>query len=233
MKDESQTYSYTFLFPDGHKKTFNIKLNADSQLINKIVEHPPSWTKLEHHQCTPCPLTVLKHPLCPAAFAISSLVSGFKGTRSYSSCVVECTSFARKVTKETSVQDGLASILGLLLATSGCPIMDFFKPLARFHLPFSTVDETIFRVFATYMLKQYYLHNKGQAGDFTLHKIKKHYKLVNLVNKGILARIGDIAEHDADQNAIVTLNSLAQILDMEIDTNLESLQHLFDGGTLF
>jgi len=227
MKADVTTYEYIFIFPDGKQKSFKIALNAVSLSINTCPTSPPQWTWLEHHQCIPCSLSAKIHTFCPAALAISSLVTTFQDTVSHKSCVVSCVSLDRTVTKETTIQDGLSSILGLLMATSGCPIMDFFRPLARFHLPFSTVDETIFRVFTTYMLRQYYRRSEGQNSDFELKDIRNQYALVKQVNKGMLERIRDIAQFDADKNAIVTLDSLAQILEMEIDTNLESLQYLF------
>lgn len=48
-----------------------------------------------------------------------------------------------------------------------------------------------------------------------------------MVNAGILERIRNISALDADKNALITLTSLAQILELEIETNLESLQSLF------
>ena len=227
MKDDITTYEYIFTFPTGKQKSFKIALNGVSLSTNTCPVSPPQWARLEHHQCTPCSLSTKVHTSCPAALAISSLVTTFQGTVSHKSCVVSCVSEDRTVTKETTVQEGLASILGLLMATSGCPIMNFFRPLARFHLPFSTVDETIFRVFTTYMLRQYYRQSEGQNCGFELKDIRNQYALVKQVNKGMLERIRDIAQFDADKNAIVTLDSLAQILEMEIDTNLESLQYLF------
>ncbi len=232
MGSDSTVYDYSFIFPSGNKKKFTITLDSNSLHINSCPVSPPLWARLENHQCSSCPLSCAKHPFCPASLAISSLVTTFQNTPSYASCVVACKSFDRTVTKETTVQEGLASILGLLMATSGCPVMDFFRPLARFHLPFSTVDETIFRVFTTYMLRQYYRHSKNLHGDFELKNIKKHYGRVKSVNRGMLERIKEIEALDADKNAIVTLNSLTQILEMELDSNLESLHYLFDGESI-
>ncbi len=227
MKDNITTYNYIFVFPDGNQKSFKIALNTFSLSLNTCPVSPPKWAWLKHHQCKPCSLSAAVHTFCPAALAITSLVTTFQDTVSHKACVVSCVSKDRTVTKETTVQDGLASILGLLMATSGCPIMDFFRPLAMFHLPFSTVDETIFRVFTTYMLRQYYRRSEKQNAGIELKDIKKHYTLVKQVNNGMLERIRDITQFDADKNAIVTLDSLAQILEMEIDTNLESLRNLF------
>lgn len=225
MEATARVYKYSFSFPHRDTITFNVSLNSISHYINTCPVDPPAWSRLVSHQCAPCTLTAEHHPFCPIALNIAELVTAFKDTASYVHCTVSCSSVERMVTKDTSVQEGLASILGLLMATSGCPVMDFFRPMARFHLPFSTVDESIFRIGAMYMLRQYY--RNGSSRRDPLAEMKTHFSEVKLVNAGILERILNITGLDADKNAIVTLTSLAQILEMEVDTKLESLQSLF------
>ncbi|MDK9707819.1 MAG: hypothetical protein OEL83_12290 [Desulforhopalus sp.] len=220
-------YEYSFLLPDLRCITFSVIIDPLSHEIATCPIIAPAWARLEFHQCAPCTLKVEEHPYCPVALSISDLVTTFKATPSHVECTVSCRSPDRTVMKETKIQEGLTSILGLLIAISGCPIMEFFKPLARFHLPFATVDESIFRIVAMYMLRKYY-QNEGMVRDhFSLGDIKDHYALVRLVNKGIFDRVHSVTQFDADKNAIITLNSLGQILEMEIDSNLESLAHLF------
>lgn len=60
-----------------------------------------------------------------------------------------------------------------------------------------------------------------------MHRIQDHYDEVQQVNEGILKRINMTSEMDADKNAIITLNSLAQILVMEVDEDLDSFKRLF------
>lgn len=227
MESTPRTYQYTFEFPDGRKKSFSVSLDSISQCANSCPSPPPMWARLEYHQCQVCPLTQGEYHFCPVAVSISTLIAEFSTTVSYSACKVSCVAPERTMSKETTVQDGLASILGLLMATSGCPIMEPLRPLARFHLPFSTVDESLFRFLAAYMIRQYYIHSLSDKGDFNLRNIKKHYSLVRQVNKGMLQRIMDISKRDADKNAIVNLNSVAQILDFEADDNFETLSYLF------
>ena len=222
-----RTYIYTFLFAAHGTINFTVTIDSATQQINTCPIVAPEWARLRYHQCAPCPLRHEEHPFCPVALSIAELVTAFKDIASFVKCTVRCVSPERTVSKETIVQEGIASILGLLMAVSGCPIMDFFKPLARFHLPFATVDESIFRIVSVYMLRQYYRKDVSQKDRDFLDDIKDRYALVKKVNKGILERILSITELDADKNAIVTLSSLGQILEMEIDTNLESLQHLF------
>ena len=227
MAAGTRTYFYTFSLPDQRNIEFTVAIEPISQHINNCPLAPPAWARLEFHQCPPCPLQVEKHPYCPVVLSISDLVTTFKNTASFAKCRVTCVTPERTMMKDTTVQEGLASILGLLMAISGCPIMDFFKPLAQFHLPFASVDESIFRIVAVYMLRQYYRKGNTLNHQFLLDDIKAHYGLVKQVNKGILDRILSITDLDADKNAIVTLASLGQILEMEIDANLESLHHLF------
>ena len=60
-----------------------------------------------------------------------------------------------------------------------------------------------------------------------MHRIKDYYAEVQQVNEGILKRISMTSEMDADKNAIITLNSLAQILVKEVDEDLDSFKQLF------
>ena len=137
---------------------------------------------------------------------------------------------ARTVSKNTSVQDGLSSILGMIMATSSCPSLSLLKPLAYFHLPFATVEETLFRAASSYLLRQYFIAADGGEADFSLAIIGSHYSDIQKVNAGILRRIHSAARSDADKNALIILNSLAQILEMEIADQLESLRPLFAGS---
>lgn len=227
MDAKMGTYLYMFEFADRNPVEFQVSLDPQSNCSATCPVNPPEWTRLQYHQCSICSLDPHACPYCPVALNISELVITFNDVKSYQPCKVVCISSERVVSKQTTVQDGIASIVGLQMAISGCPVMDFFRPMARFHLPFATVDESIFRVVACYLLTQ--LYKSGQTQQFTsdLADIKDLYARVKNVNKGMLERIKNVSVSDADRNAIVTLNSLAQILEMEIDANLETLAHIF------
>ena len=64
--------------------------------------------------------------------------------------------------------------------------------------------------------------------DLQLKLLDQHYEKVQAVNRGILDRIGNVSQKDADKNAIVILNALAQMLSMEIDEGLNSFEYLFE-----
>lgn len=221
------TYNYCFDFPDSSKKRFLIKLDPETFDYKPSGGTPPEWAKLEVARCPCCKLKSEEHQYCPIAANIAELVLAFKDTASYKSCSVSCISTARSCTKETTVQDGLASILGIIMATSGCPSMKILKPMACFHLPFATVQESNYRSASAYLLRQYFTHKKGESADFFMDRIQEFYQEVQEVNKGIFKRIDMTSEMNADKNAIVTLNALAQILVMEVNESLESLKPVF------
>lgn len=228
MTEDPYLITYQFQFDAGDTKHFALPL--DPQTVTLLLPEPaatPEWTRLEYRQCGCCPLDKADHPNCPVAVNIAELMDAFKDAISSDSCQVICSTPEREYKKQTSVQDGLFSILGIVMATSNCPVMSFFKPMARFHLPFSTVQETIFRSSSVYLLRQYFEHKKGKRPDMDLDKLDDHYGKVQEVNHGILHRTESVPKKDADKNAIVILNALAQLLTVEIKEDLNSLEHLF------
>ena len=227
MNTEDITFNYCFDFTNGVRKRFLIKLDAKSLKNKHVSPHKADWTILSTHQCSCCRLDRKTTAHCPVAVSIADLVSSFKDILSHESCTVSCITVERTVSKETIVQDGLSSIMGIIMATSGCPTMDVLRPMARFHLPFATVDESMFRSISVYLLNQFFIEKESGKGDFQLHKIKQYWHQIEKVNEGILNRIKSATDLDADRNAIVILNSLAQILNMEIDDDLSSLSSIF------
>jgi hypothetical protein len=227
MTKEDITYKYCFDFPNGVRKRFLFELDGNTLLLKPAVNHTPDWTQLTEHQCSCCVLKEEDFFYCPIAVNISDVVATFKDTVSYESCKVSCVTAERTVIKDTIVQDGLSSIMGIIMATSGCPTMNILRPMARFHLPFATVDESMFRSASVYLLRQYFTLNEEGKGDFFLKNIRSHYSKIERVNSGVLKRIQHATKLDADKNALVILNSLAQILSLEIDENLQSLKHIF------
>lgn len=228
MGEEHYLITYEFQFEGGDTKRFELPLDANTvTLVLPESGDKPEWTRLEYCQCVCCPLDPEQTPYCPLAVNIAELVEAFKTAISSDSCEVTCHTPERTYKKHTSIQDGLFSIFGIVMATSGCPILNFFKPMARFHLPFSSVEESVFRSTSIYLLRQYFEHKRGNRPDLDLNQLDNHYTKVQEVNHGILRRTENIGEQDADKNAIVILNALAQLLAVEIEGNLNSLEYLF------
>ena len=228
MENEHYTIQYEFSFPGGNVEKFDLVLDeATVSLINFNADLRPFWTQLSHKQCKCCPLDEEKNPYCPVAVNIAELVERFKDRLSIEECLVKCVTPERTYLKETSVTEGLYSILGIVMATSDCPIMAFYKPMARFHLPFASTQETVFRSASCYLLQQYFEHKRGNKPDLELQELGNHLVKVQQVNTGALARIRSVPRKDADSNAIIILDSFSQILSMAIEGSLSSLEYLF------
>jgi len=224
-------FHYQFRFPNGRSKEYAIALNPETLSLIPMasVSEPLEWVRLTYHQCRECPLKPEHYTCCPIALNIMELVETFKNVFSYHDCVVICKMAERTYSKKTSVMEGLSAIFGVIMATSDCPVMEFLKPMARFHLPFATIEETTVRTASMYLLAQYFKH-KDQAGiKCNFNSLENHYSKVQLVNEGLLSRINSVSSEDADKNAIVALHSLSQFLSMEIDYSLCGLEHIFTG----
>jgi len=190
---------------------------------------PPSWAQLGNHQCQDCPLNAEKSPHCPIARNLAHLIEAFAGKRSYSKMNLLVRTQERSYLRKGALQEGLFSIFGIIMATSDCPEMNFLKPMAKFHLPFATPEETVLRSVSFFLLGQFF---QGQKGSFDLAPLEENYRRVERVNEGILNRIHGLIEDqnqkgDADQNALVILNAFAQILSIEINRKMSSLEPLF------
>jgi hypothetical protein len=216
---------YHFQFPDGRTESLQVGPAVPGQVQADL----PPWTELGFHQCSNCPLSTANTAHCPMAVRLVPLVALFDKVRSYDDVAAQVESEERTVTKRTSVQQVLRSLMGLLAASSDCPHIEFLKPMARFHLPFSSTEETIYRVVSTYLLAQYFLRQQGKAADAGLEGLKARYRELHQVNVGMAERLGAIRVQDGDSsvNALVLLDLFAHSLPDSIDAELEELQPAF------
>ncbi|MBW2604854.1 MAG: hypothetical protein JRE28_11160 [Deltaproteobacteria bacterium] len=228
-RQNSFRFQYQFQFEDGYTKNYHIALDPKTlSLIPDEHRHKPQdWTHLKYKQCSNCSLVIDSHPFCPIAVNIMELVETFKDVLSYQNCTVVCETEDRTYSKNTSIMEGLSAIFGVIMATSDCPIMNFLKPMARFHLPFASVEETTVRTTSMYLLGQYFRHKDQTDIKMDFKTLENHYAQVKLVNEGVIKRISSVSKKDADKNAIVTLHSLSLFLSMEIDYSLSSLEYIF------
>jgi hypothetical protein len=214
---------------DGNRHKFRIDLDPRTLSIIRAESHRfPEWCRLEFEQCVCCPLDPERDSYCPVAVNISEIIEIFKDRVSSDECKIRCITPERIYLKKTSLMEGLSSVLGIIMATSDCPVMNFFKPMARFHLPFSTGEETTVRATSMFLLSYYLKHGSDGSPREAMAQLEANYARVKQVNEGLFARITGVSSEDADKNAIVMLHSLSQLLSMEIDYNLDSIAFLFD-----
>ena len=231
--NETIRFLYTFEFPDSTEKEFEVQLNAKTlELVTKKDPPKPAWTKLKYKQCEQCPLGD-EHEYCPVAVNLSALVESFKDSVSYENTNVRVQTNERIYEKATTLQKGLSSIIGMYMVTRACPVMDKLRPMVRFHLPFGSMEETVYRAVSMYLTAQYLLMRKGKTPDWDLKKLVEIYKAVTHVNRGISNRLSSASEEDANMNAVVILSAYAEMVPFSIEHRLAELEYIFSEYTKF
>lgn len=225
---DTVSYEYRFKFPGGREENFQVVLDG-AALTPKEHMPPalPDWTRLEFKQCEGCPLAPAEHSHCPLAIRLSPLVELMSDVVSIDKVTVTVTMDERTITRSASAQEGISSLMGIIIATSGCPVTAFFKPMARFHLPFANTDETFYRAASMYMLAQHYRCQAGLSVDLAMKGLKDYYAQVAKVNKGMAARIRATEREDGTVNAIVLLDMFVLVLPYGIQSTLDELKPLF------
>ncbi|GIL16664.1 MAG: hypothetical protein BroJett040_04150 [Oligoflexia bacterium] len=215
---------YSIRFQSGDRLLFSVDLDKPTQADPA---KPREWTALEFNQCPNCPLKKEDHPNCPAALEVASTIETFQAKLSHERVVVTVKSPERLYQKEVDMQTALRSLIGLMMAKSGCPYTSQLKSLAYFHLPFATNEETLFRTVSAYLLKQFFNHKSGKPADLDLKNLHKLYDDLMIVNENFLTRIRKASQKDANLNALVDLHSISTIVNMSLDEQLESLKVYF------
>lgn len=219
---------YTLRFDDDSERVFDLQVDDLTLQLNTPQDAEyPQWTALEYHRCPNCPLDVNAHPRCPAACAITDIVNRSDDLFSYVQVKAEVRTPERRFTADTVLQRAVSSLLGLALATSGCPNTAFFKPMARFHLPFASEEETIYRAASMYLLAQYFRRKEGGEADMDLSGLAQIYKDLQVVNNHMAKRLRAASDKDATVNAVVILDLFAKALPYTIEESLQEIRHLF------
>ena len=222
-------YNYQFDFQDGDQKQFKVDFD-DQSLRSELLDinEYPDWSRLECNQCESCTLTSEDYLYCPLAVNLVPIVYWCKDLTSYDEVDLTVISAEREVHVHTSLQKAISSLLGLLMSSSACPKMTFLRPLARFHLPLATHEETIYRAASATLLKEYFQHGDKDKHDDPLHDLKLQYRELQELNHFIAERIRGAIKRDAAVNAIVLLDVLSKRVSFSIDDSLQQIRYLFD-----
>lgn len=220
---------YMLITATGTESRFSVRLDRTSgRLITEDPSDHPEWTRLEHRQCSNCPLSTEDTPWCPAALAIEEVVDRFEPQPSHARCTLRVTDERRTIVNEdVPVQLALRSIMGMLIAASGCPHTAFLRPMARFHLPLSSREETNYRVTTMWLMGEYFRARRGEAADFSMTGLVEAYERLPILNRALADRIRTTAATDAPVNAVVSLDTLAMFVPMAVTSELDEIEGLF------
>ncbi len=198
----------------GKASEYTISFDEKFNLIPESVEGEP-WTKLENHQCPNCPYTREQLEYCPVALAISQVLFSVEDAASTENVHCEVITRERRFSAEVDYQKAIYSILGLLMATSGCSRFSFLRPAARLHLPFATLQETVTRNISFYLLAQYF-RNPDISLKQGLDLLTEQFAELEQVNRALIERVRSrLMQGDVHSNAMVVLSSFSQVLSMD------------------
>ncbi len=226
----TETFSiiYQFELPDNHTENFELIFDEETiEILPDKQTDPPFWTDLTYRQCPHCPLTRESHPQCPVALNLSTAINRFDRLMSFEMVDVKVINSERQVLLKTSAQEGISSLMGLLIAGSSCPLTHFFKPMARFHLPFANKDETIWRAAATFLLARYFTDEGLQDKDMTLEGLVKIYDDIAVLNDYVVERLRAATSRDSAVNALVHLDVYAKFLTPPLEDTLDHIKPIF------
>jgi len=229
MGSEPIVVEYRYKLPSQEQA--NLKLTLDPVTLKPLDPLPdplPKWTLLSFQQCENCPLTSKTHPVCPLAARLTLLTPLANKLISFDMLDVEVVTQERTVSAHVNAEQGISSLMGLVSAVSGCPHTSFFRPMARFHLPFATPEETLFRSTGSYLLVEYLRERQGETPNYDLAGLQAIYDRVTEVNRSVAERLRAASRTDSALNAIVQLDYYAQGLSFSLDRSLDQLSEMLE-----
>jgi hypothetical protein len=231
--EETFEIRYSFKFQNQQQLDFPMVLNKETLFLQgSAAGEPPFWADLGFNRCSVCSLDPDRIKQCPVAVNLDHIVEEFKNFYAYETAQVVVTTRERTYSKTVTVQEGLSALIGIIMVTSGCPVMERLKPMVRFHLPFAALEESAYRMISMYLFAQLYRYRRGMTTDWDLQGLEKLYEAVGEVNESFAKRLLAAAEKDANVNALVNLDCLAKMLPFTVEDLLTEMEGYFSAGLL-
>jgi hypothetical protein len=219
---------YDFRLSSGAEKKFTVLLDRKNLAFKQErTEEPPDWARLDFHQCSNCPLNTTLTKYCPIAANLGGIAQEFRELTGSDKASVTVIVKERAYFKAGSLQEGLSPLLGIAMTTSGCPIMEPLKPMVRYHLPFASLDETVFRMTSMFLMAQFIRNRAGKKPEWTLEGLSRIYGEVKKLNRDFGQRMRAAARSDANVHALVKLNVFAVMLPLETEKMLKEITPYF------
>jgi len=219
---------YRFKFNDSKQEDLSYEVDISKNSNEHLrTAQPAKWTKLENEQCVNCPYKVGEVEHCPAALDIEKVVNDFSQLPGYKKIDIEVITSERTISKHTGVEQGLRSLLGLIMANSSCPILKKLKPMTHTHLPFASQNEFIIRSVESYLMRQYFLHQESKTGDWDLNELIELNKQLQLVNQAIWQRIHVACQNDSNLKALLNFFTLSSSVTNSLEAQLQNIKPFF------
>lgn len=215
MEDGNIRYIFDL---ENHAFTFDVETSAVD--VSADAEYP-DWALLENQQCACCPLKSSDCNYCPSATRIYGLLEAFSDSQSTEQVKVTVETADRNYFQQCDLQVGINSLLGLMMATSGCPILKELGAMARFHLPFCSTRDTLNRTVGSYLMKQYFVQLEGGEPDWELKHLKEFYDVLEGLNQDFSKRIQASISSDAVSNAVIMFFATSVVVASSLDQQLQ------------
>ncbi|MCG2582319.1 MAG: hypothetical protein KA296_15725 [Marinobacter sp.] len=210
----SNNVRYRFEFGDGSEWRCEVAMDSEYQESSAEL---PEWTRLGFCQCSHCPLSTAEVRYCPYAVALLGPAKATADRPSHEPVSVSVNVRDREVRAETTLQRAMGSLLGLIGPFSGCPVTAILRPMARYHLPLSSPEETVVRAFSTYLLGQYLRDQHNENADWSMQGLRRIYADLRQLNLGMSQRLRASQKEDAGVNSFVLLDLLAADVGYALD----------------
>ena len=182
----------------------------------------PEWTRLETDQCPHCPLPSAPGARCPAAADLVPLVERFSALSSIGRVEVRVLTAEFEARKQTDTQTALSALMGLVLATSACPILGRMRPLAHTHSPFATASEQVYRILSMHLMGCFL---RGEPA--ALDGLDRLFSDIDRLNQAFFGRLNRAVQRDAGINALLALHSRSTLASLTIATEIENIRAWF------
>ena len=220
---------YFFYFYD--QKQLNFQVNLDRQYdFKQDLSAAPEWTKLDNNQCSNCPLKKTEYSHCPAALDLDKVITEFQGIPAITKLKVTVITPEREYSKRVTLEEGVRALMGLIMATSACPVFNVLKPNARHHLPFASREESVLRSASLYLLSQYLLAQEGGEPDWELKGLIKTNEQLQLVNHAFWQRTMTVFQSDANSKALLGFFTLSSNMSASLQSQLVKMKNVFYSG---
>jgi len=217
---------YFFKFDDGRQLQVKVDVERQFDLTQNHSTAPP-WTRLDNNQCSICPLKKNQYSHCPAALDLDKVIPQFKGIPATTKLNVTVKTPERDYSKHVTLEEGVRAMMGLVMATSACPVFSMLRPNARHHLPFASIDEYVLRAASLYLMRQYFIAQEGGQPDWALTGLMKANEQFQLVNHAFWQRSLQAFQNDANSKALLSFFTLSSKLSASLPNQLVKMKRVF------
>jgi hypothetical protein len=213
----SKKIIYFFRLESGIQHRFDVLLNRTA-----AGGEQPAWTLLEAEQCPHCPLASAPGARCPAAADLVPVAERFSELSSIDRVDVTVLTKEYEARKRTDTQTALSALMGLILATSACPILGRMRPLAETHRPFASPTEMVYRIVSMHLTGCFL---RGEPAN--LDALGRFLSDIEKLNRAFSGRLRSGMQRDAGINALLALHSRSMLVSLSIDAEMEKIQAWF------